>query len=293
MKPGIYRNLSFADYRKIDAVNWSALKHMNNSPRHYRHALLHPKEQTPAQFAGVLFHAALLEPERFAEQYAVRPDDAPTKPQDRWRNAKKPSAETLANIAAYDEFMQRFAGVEFVEREQYDRAKAMAASVRNDPVTGQFFSSGETELSLVWVDEVTQLLCKGRIDLLSVMNGVNCLCLCDPKSTASTVARRFGNEANRMLYHCQMAHYLAGLRALGQTVDRAFLLACEFSGCYDPAAFELTPEQLELGEEIRAGLLSRLAECRMLDRWPGRYSEPQTLEMPSYLFEEVEVSYVD
>ena len=54
-----------------------------------------------------------------------------------------------------------------------------------------------------------------------------------------------------------------------------------------------TPEQLELGEEIRAGLLSRLAECRMIDRWPGRYSEPQTLEMPSYLFEELEVSYVE
>jgi len=291
MNTGIYRNMPFADYRAIKAVNWSSLKHMAESPRHYLHALLHPKDQTPAQFAGVLFHAALLEPERFAEQYTVRPDDMPTKPQDKWRTAKKPSAETLANIAAYDEFMARFAGVEFVKREQYEQAQAMAASVRNDPHTGPFFANAETELTIVWIDEATQLLCKGRIDVLSNIDGVTYLC--DPKGTASTVARRFGNEANRMLYHCQLAHYAAGLRALGQTVDRVFLLACEFSGCYDPAAFELTPEQLELGEEIRAGLLSRLAECRMLGRWPGRYAEPQQLEMPSYLFEEIEVSYVD
>src|SRR4051812_24246093 len=61
----------FADYIKIDAVNWSTLKHMRTSPLHYRHAVDSPDEDTARFGIGRAIHTAILEPHKLATDYAV------------------------------------------------------------------------------------------------------------------------------------------------------------------------------------------------------------------------------
>jgi len=50
--------VDFATYSKLEAVNWSSLKEMRRSPRHYQHRLTAPREDTKAMALGRATHTA-------------------------------------------------------------------------------------------------------------------------------------------------------------------------------------------------------------------------------------------
>ena len=66
--------MTFAEYADIDAVNWSPLSAMRDSPLHYAHRLRTPRTDTPALAMGRAIHTAVLEPDAFPLGYVVRPD---------------------------------------------------------------------------------------------------------------------------------------------------------------------------------------------------------------------------
>src|SRR5574341_903199 len=59
------------EYDRIDAVNWTTLKAMRASPKHYRYAAEHATEDTAAMRDGRAVHTAVLEPDRFPLDYAI------------------------------------------------------------------------------------------------------------------------------------------------------------------------------------------------------------------------------
>jgi hypothetical protein len=52
MKPGVYHNVAFEDYRRWPAVNQSTLKEMTKSPALARAAMDSPRKATPAMLLG-------------------------------------------------------------------------------------------------------------------------------------------------------------------------------------------------------------------------------------------------
>lgn len=81
MRPGIYDNISNADYHGGPGVSKSILDLIARSPLH-AHARLNAandNEPTAAQAIGTAFHTLVLEPEVFAKEYclALRPQDVP------------------------------------------------------------------------------------------------------------------------------------------------------------------------------------------------------------------------
>lgn len=84
MKPGIYDNLTNAEYHAGPGESKSLLDLVRRSPAHYRARKLEandnePHQPTPAQMIGTAFHALLLEPQEFVKEYclALRPQDLP------------------------------------------------------------------------------------------------------------------------------------------------------------------------------------------------------------------------
>jgi exodeoxyribonuclease VIII len=82
MKPGIYKNISNADYHSGPGVSKSMLDIIRNqSPLHLRHRLdsTEQRESTPAQMIGTAAHALILEPAEFVKNYtlALRQSDVP------------------------------------------------------------------------------------------------------------------------------------------------------------------------------------------------------------------------
>lgn len=83
MNPGIYDNLTNAEYHAGPGESKSLLDLVHRSPAHYRARKLEANDNqhqpTPAQMIGTAFHALLLEPAEFVKSYclALRPQDVP------------------------------------------------------------------------------------------------------------------------------------------------------------------------------------------------------------------------
>src|SRR5687768_7626953 len=102
--PTIIRGLPDDDYHAHPAFGNSDLKMIRTrSPAHYRYKKDNPEPATPAKRDGRILHCAILEPHLFSKKYAVLPADAPADLR-RFREAKKPSDDTLAAIAWWDEW---------------------------------------------------------------------------------------------------------------------------------------------------------------------------------------------
>ena len=66
--------MNYPEYAALEGVNWSSLKWLwSGSPLHYRYHADHPKADvdTPARVRFRAVHTAILEPEKFAEEYPI------------------------------------------------------------------------------------------------------------------------------------------------------------------------------------------------------------------------------
>jgi exodeoxyribonuclease VIII len=258
-----------SDYFALPGVNWSLLKHMGDSPLAYRHALENGTPDTDALALGRITHALVFEPETFQHDYAI------------WTGGRRAGKE-------WEAFAERHAHQTILRDEDVIEAHDMAEAVKRHPLVRGYLAGGEFERGLQWTDERTGLPCKARPDWLLSRRRI----LLDLKTAASIEGRRFGAAAARYGYHCQLAHYAAGVRAaLGWEPAAVKLVVVEKRPPHDVAVFDVGPEDLELGaDEVRA-LLQRLRECKDTDTWPGRYTGEQALALPAYIHGELEFEY--
>jgi len=265
---------TFDGYRNAAGVNWSTLKLLDDSPLHYRHAVEHPDEGNTAS-RGMLraVHCLVLEPERFEEQFSIF---------DGVRRGKLYDAHVIAHE-----------DTTVLNPREHNQARAIAAAVLAHPVASSYLrGTGRSEVTLRWTDDATGLPCKGRADRIALV-GSDEVWIIDLKTVGSVDARDLGRMAHRMLWHGQLAHYLAGARAMfayyGGRRFKAAIVAVEDKPPHDVGVFVLDDATLEAGESMRRSLLASLAVCRAADEWPGRHPELTTLEFPEYGLPEMEV----
>lgn len=115
-------NWTRADYDAHCALNQTAAKLILVSPGHLKAYLDSPKKDTPALRIGSLTHLFCLQPDLFTSQVICLPEDAPKKPTEKQRTAKKPKAETLEAIAWWDNFELTAKGKTIADRDEYQEA---------------------------------------------------------------------------------------------------------------------------------------------------------------------------
>jgi exodeoxyribonuclease VIII len=250
------------DYSKIDGVNWSLLKHLRDSGLAYQHALQNPREDTEALALGRLTHTLVFEPALFASEYVI------------WEGGTRRGKE-------WEAFKAENEGRTIFKPDEIDTAVQMAEAVKRHPLVQPYLDGGEFEATIQWTDDSTGLKCKARPDWLQPHRRA----LVDLKTTRSIEARYFGNAAARFGYHCQLAHYQAGVRAaLGWSPEVVALVAVEKVAPYDVAVFRLMEDDLYAGASEVAELLQKLRAYTDAQTWPGRYVEEQALQLPAWLF---------
>lgn len=257
------REMSFADYLALPGLNWSTLKHLMKSPRHYRHQLMEPPEDRATLMMGRTLHTAVLEGDRFPLDYAV------------WTGGRRAGTE-------WDAFVAANPGRTIIKAEEYAQALAMRDAVREHRVAARLLGHGAPERTITWTDPGTGLACKGRIDWLRPDG------FADVKKTAQFEARRFAAQAHDLGYHGQLAWYRRGLRALGMADPVAWLISVEATAPYDVAVWRVDEGVLATGDEVVTRLLNLLVECKRRDKWPGRYPEEQTFFLPSWAYTDPE-----
>jgi len=273
-KPGLYPGIPFDDYRAIDAVNNSSLGPMGRSPAHYRAALLEPRPPTEARRFGSFVHEMRFDPVVAIGRYVVAPDFAAEVEAE---HPGKYAARGIPNTIAYREKRAAFAEANrekvVVTGDKYAAAAGICRALAASRRTTDLLDGAETELTILWVDRSTQLLCKARLDAANFGRRR----AGDLKTTEDAAA--FEWAIHRFGYDRQAAFYSDGLETLlGQrwTFD---LVAAEKMPPFGVRAAEVGYPTLLTGRTKYRQALQRIAECRKSGVWPG-YDDPTTWELP-------------
>lgn len=241
---------------RTDRVNWSTLKAILTSPRHYRHGLVVPREDTDALLLGRVLHAMVYEPDQVGMRYVVSPRFHSS-----WGEEAAKRNGFDGGKAAKEEWERANVGREVVTADMHSSATAMRDSLLSDPIARAFIDGGLAEQPIEWTDGVTGIQVRGRVDHI---NGR----LSDLKSTARIAA--FQRQAASLMYHAQLAFYSDGLEANGfEFLYPPVLIAVESVAPFDVAVYTLDDDTLAAGRALYRRALDTLAECRKHDLWPG------------------------
>ena len=277
--PGVYYGLPFSVYLQIDAANASLLWTMREkSPLHALYEREHPKPPTPALEFGRLFHKALLEPKLWADTVRTLPSDAPRRPTDRQRNAKNPSPATVAAVEWWDAWEADVK--ETITSDDAESIAAMCASVRASQCKN-YTTGGRSEVTMVWKDDETGLLCKGRCDYLQRPDLGNDV-ITDVKTTLDASARGFSRAAYNFGYFLPAAYYSdAWLRLTGEQPFFVWL-AVEKQPPYVAKAWEVDEKIIQAGRNAYRSLLNRWADCVARDTYPAYGDNVEIITFPDW-----------
>jgi hypothetical protein len=207
---------------------------------------------------GWLVHLGVLEPEQFKTDVVVPP---------------KVDRRTKKGKSAWAKFEAANPDKLFFDASTHEKAAGMSKSMLEHETASVFFSGpGQNEISIVWVDAETELLCKARIDRVSMIN--EWPFVGDLKTARDASRSEFERAIHRYQYHVQAAHYLAGLETLypieaGAPYRRFGFFVVESSAPYCCACYELDDIAREEGERLRRKYLHKWKECTESGNWPG------------------------
>ena len=243
--PGIYRNAPFAEYAAWDACNHSRLTDLERSAKYMRYRIDQPDEDTAAILMGRALHTTILEPHLFDNEYIIsRPCVAVTGkgivcgcPGKYWNDGKwlcgkhADASNTDATILTAD---------------QGQAVEQMAKAVMTNEWANRILSVADArELSFVWNDPATGVLCKGRADLLL---NAHADATADIKTTTDCSPEEFERVIMYRHYYRQASHYLDGLTALGKPRSSHFIIAVENEAPWDVAVYQLRPVDIAIGQ---------------------------------------------
>jgi hypothetical protein len=249
-----------SEYSQLQAVNFSTLKHMRQSPLHYRWACDHPAADTPAMLIGRATHTAVFEPDRFPIEYMIWPNRRQGREWDEFKAAAESAGKSVLNQA------------------EYDTALAIRDAVRGQTEAARMLTRGRPEVMLSWTNRETSMLMKGRLDWIASLSADRG-CICDLKTTHDISPRVFAAHAWRMGYFHQMAIYQEGYaETSGGTVLPVCLIAVESNPPHACTIYSLPTESIAAAWDEYIVWLQRVQECQITGTWPG---PAVTAELPA------------
>lgn len=293
--PGIYYDIPAFQYFKWDAVNASFLKHMAKSASHARFNADVHSEPTPAMLQGSVCHTQLFEPDQIAKRYVVAGEcsgvtgkGAACTNQGKilsggvWYcgvHGRGRSWDDLPVVA--DEECSESPAI--ITQEMIKNAQAMAIRARWDNKIREILVGAKFEVCIVWIDPVTEILCKARLD---VYRPDTCQ-IADLKTCEDASEDGFSRTIGDLGYDIQAAFYLdAATSIAGELHDDFIFIAQEKTPPYVAAAWRLHQDAIGLGRHRYRKLLADYKWCRDNNLWPG-YHDHQiaVINVTRYFFE--------
>lgn len=263
LKPGIYPGVPFDEYQRWDAVNNSFLWELSTkSPAHAKHNKENPKPPTPALKYGHGLHALALEPETFKQKYIIAP---PCK-----RNTK-------AGKDIWEHFLKGVNGREIIASNDYGSMLRLDNAMKSQRIH-RYIEQGRSEVSIVWKDKKSGLLCKARPDYVHERHAI----IINLKSTIDASKERFSRDIYRYGYYQGASFYCDGWRTLTENMPAYVFLAYEKTPPHLIVAYELASKDIIAGRLAYRKALKIYKECLKTDTWPGYPDEVQMISMPDW-----------
>lgn len=264
--PGIYRNVPAVIYHAHHALSNSTLQPMiRKCPAAFLARLRDPFTITEDMAMGQAFHTLLLEPDQFRAVYRTVPGINP-------KNGESYGFNTVSWQEATE--TARAHG-HTLYRTQWPIQAMVDAVLAHEDLRAIIAAGGERELSLLWKDQETGELLRGRLDFLSVTN-----MFLDFKKTEDA-GYGFDYSAVKYGYLEQFALYHDGLEALTGISMDGFLVPVEEDPPHLVGTVRFNPagdqeyentgvsSWLHCGRNSYRRAIKAVQKCRREDKWPG------------------------
>lgn len=264
---GVHYDVPDPEYRSWRAASNSMLNKLIEVPALAKHEMENPSAPTPDLVMGLALHARFLEPEGYDEKFAPGIDGK--------------TAEGKLRLAEYlDEYQHDYR----LNEAKLDQVEGMVDAILNHPKARQLIDAIEhRETSLSWVDKSTGCLCKARVDGLLPSLGV----AVDLKTTNDASKIGFSRSIIDYGYYRQGAHYLSGLRHLGEPYSCFTFIAVEKKEPYLVAVHELSLPWIRIGELELERAYRQWRQCLETGCWPG-YEEIIEQSPPEWKLKQME-----
>lgn len=212
----------------------SGLNRFHKSPDHYFHDEF---VKTSALVFGSAFHTYILEPQKFDKRFVVAP-----KFDKRTKQGKEEWREFEASLETNDGSKPK----EAITEEDMGSIVNMSKAINAHPLAGNLFKEGIAEETIVWNEEKTGCLMKGKTDWRRPEEKL----IIDLKSTRDGNPENLRRSMFSYRYHVQSSIYLDGVTAITGDKDYRFLFVfVEKFPPYPISVVELDSDAIFLGRK--------------------------------------------
>lgn len=283
------------------------VKIFNECPAHYRYE--EDDQQSHALHFGIASHAAVLEPEKFEQEFVrdlvkdelpgVLTSDAAIKSWLKERGVKgyssKKTGELIAMVRITGEPVlilaeerQKFEAENenktIVRAVDYDQIEQMRRVLFADPSMVELLKDAYVEMSVICDIQISVngqeswIGVKIRPDIITQRFEVP-----DYKTCASMQPDKFGRDAHDKGYWLKQAFIHDVLKAAYNQVPRMGLIAQGKKSPFIHQLYWMTDAQLEVGRDQYLYALHTYKTCKETDIWPAYFNGPAELPTPDYL----------
>lgn len=269
IEPNHYPDLSNDEYHADAAISRTGLMTFMESPYKYWANYLsdyrQQKEATTAMDFGSAFHAFILEPEKFRNQYGILPEPV---------LLKDVGKVVYDNYKHNIEILQN-SGKKIISMKEWKTIREMREALFNHSEAWALIENAQYEQSYFWQDEHSGLMIKARPDILR--NN----CIIDLKTCASADSRSFQRSMMDMGYHIQGAMVREGVKQLtGVDIPDVINICVEKTYPYQVGIKIIGTQALEAGHRKFKQALLDMKKCIEENYWPSY--EPEIVELPSW-----------
>lgn len=280
--PSMVPDMPAAEYHsRRSEISKHGLDQLTICPAKYKYGIDNPGEPTAANRIGSLLHLSILEPEEFLKVTAFVPVDAPRKPSQAQRDAKNPSAESVASITWWDNFYAEVVGKEIVTPDEYEMLRGMGDAVRSHPVASVLLKKeGWTEAAFFWIDPETGAKCRARMDRVIPELRL----ILDIKTAEEASPDKFSRACGTYRYGVQSAIYPDAAQAvLGDDDWRFLFIVVEKKKPHFVAVYEADAMMRDLGQVEYRLDLAKYQECIRSGVWPGYTETIELIGLPAWM----------
>lgn len=252
-----------------DSTSKSALDLIDRSPSHYYFQA--KREPTRAMAIGTAVHTALLEPERFHDEYVLLKHVKDRRASE-YKEAIKTHNEELVLVST-----------------EADNVAGMQESVYAHRQAKELLTAeGYREVSLFVNDPVTGVLVRCRYDLL-LIDGT----IVDVKKTQDARPEEFSKSIMNYRYHVQAALYSDALEwATGKQTEAFKFIAVEEKAPNATMVYKVDYTAMEEGRKEYRRNLDTYAECVKSGHWPAyENNDDDVIGLPDRKIRQIEYEF--
>lgn len=242
--PTTLHGLHDVAYRAIKRVSKHDTDLFAKNPYAWMQSLENPieEEPTPAMQFGTAVHAAILEPDKYAKEFAVMPDTIKTRRGKEW-----------------DAFKAEHEGATIIKAEEAQLIEGICATLRKNDIAQKILDATAQEWREVSIMfQLCGVECKSRIDGITVDGTV-----WDLKTAADVSPDAFMRSCDDFAYDVQAAMYIRAAEAAGINVTNFAFVAVEKTFPFTPGIYTFSRDS----DFVRAGEMELLRRLGDIARW--------------------------